>query len=216
MSQDHMLDYYAARAAEYDRVYLKPERQADLRQIEAWLLVRFAGRSVLEVACGTGHWTRLIAPVAAQVRALDATHETLEIARRRVPAGSVDFVFGDAYALPPCNPPFDAAFAGFWWSHVPGTRLREFLRGLHACLAPGARVVFLDNRYVAGSSTPVSLPDEAGDTWQQRRLDDGSTHSVLKNFPTEAALRQAVDGLSTNAQFTTWDHYWALEYAVAA
>jgi demethylmenaquinone methyltransferase/2-methoxy-6-polyprenyl-1,4-benzoquinol methylase len=65
MSQNHMLDYYAARAAEYDRVYLKPERQADLRQIEAWLPVRFAGRSVLEVACGTGHWTRLIAPVAA-------------------------------------------------------------------------------------------------------------------------------------------------------
>lgn len=212
MSQDHMLDYYAARAGEYDRVYLKPERQADLRQIEAWLPGHFAGRRVLEVACGTGYWTRLIAPVAAHVLALDAAPATLELARRRVPAGSVDFVVGDAYALPPCSPPFDAAFAGFWWSHVPRARLREFLRGLHACLTPGARVVFLDNRHVPGSSTPVSPPDEAGDTWQQRHLDDGSTHRVLKNFPTEAALRQAVEGLATDAQFTTWDHYWALAY----
>jgi SAM-dependent methyltransferase len=216
MSQDRMLNYYAARAAEYHRVYLKPERQADLRQIEAWLPGRLAGRCVLEVACGTGYWTRLIAPVATRVRALDAAPQTLEIARGRVPAGSVDFVVGDAYALPPCSPPFDAAFAGFWWSHVPRARLREFLRSLHACLAPEARVVFLDNRYVPGSSTPVSPPDEAGDTWQLRRLDDGSTHRVLKNFPTEAHLSEAVDDLATYVRFTAWDHYWALEYAVAS
>ena len=35
-----MQGYYAARAPEYDRVYLKPERQADLRAIEAWLPAR--------------------------------------------------------------------------------------------------------------------------------------------------------------------------------
>ena len=29
--------YYAARAGEYDRIYAKPERQADLRAIEKWL-----------------------------------------------------------------------------------------------------------------------------------------------------------------------------------
>ena len=104
-------------AAEYDRIDLKPERQADLRQIEAWLPAHFAGRRVLEVACGTG----------------------------------------------------------FWWSHVPRARLREFLQGLHACLKLSARFVFLDNRFVPGSSTPVSEAGAQGDTWQQRRLDDGST-----------------------------------------
>ena len=62
--------YYAARAAEYDRVYLKPERQDDLRQIEDWLPGRFDGKHVLELACGTGWWTRLIAPRAASVLAV--------------------------------------------------------------------------------------------------------------------------------------------------
>ncbi|MGI9153857.1 MAG: class I SAM-dependent methyltransferase, partial [Rubrivivax sp.] len=77
---DPLRAYYAARAAEYDRVYLKPERQADLRQIEAWLPARFAGRRVLDVACGTGYWTRFIAPAAAEMLALDAAPETLDIA----------------------------------------------------------------------------------------------------------------------------------------
>ena len=235
---DPLRAYYAARAAEYDRIYLKPERQADLRQIEAWLPAHFAGRRVLEVACGTGYWTRLIAPVATHTLALDAAPETLEIARRRVPPGRVLFSVGDAYGLPECiersgrhgseaqggqrdrsgpaepTRRFNAAFAGFWWSHVPHARLREFLQGLHACLEPGARVVFLDNRFVPGSSTPVSEEDAQGDTWQQRRLEDGSTHRVLKNFPTEGALREAVAGLATHVHVTTWAYYWALEYLV--
>ena len=238
---DPLRAYYAARAAEYDRIYLKPERQADLRQIEAWLPAHFAGRRALEVACGTGYWTRLIAPVATHMLALDASSETLEIARRRVQSGihldensaspqgmqpdpqpnalrpRVVFSLGDAYALRSAIEPsqrFDAAYAGFWWSHVPRARLREFLQGLHACLEPGARVVFLDNRFVPGSSTPVSEVDAQGDTWQQRRLEDGSTHRVLKNFPTEAALREAVAGLATDVHVTTWAHYWALDYAI--
>lgn len=35
-NQSEMQSYCAARAAEYDRIYLKSERQADLRAIERW------------------------------------------------------------------------------------------------------------------------------------------------------------------------------------
>jgi ubiquinone/menaquinone biosynthesis C-methylase UbiE len=51
---ESMRDYYAQRAAYYERVYLKPERQRDLRTTEARLPSMFVGRRVLEVACGTG------------------------------------------------------------------------------------------------------------------------------------------------------------------
>lgn len=210
-----MQDYYAARAREYDRIYLKPERQHDLRAIEAWLPTVFAGRAVLEIACGTGYWTQFIAPVATRALAIDAVAQTLQIARQRVAVGTVEFVAGDAYALPVRAREFEAAFAGFWFSHVPKSRIRAFLVGLHRTLVPGARVVFLDNRYVEGSSTPICERDAQGNTYQLRRLDDGSTYTVLKNFPDEHQLREATREIARDLRLRHWQYYWALEYTVA-
>ena len=211
-----MRAYYAARAEEYDAVYRKSERQSDLRAIEAWLPARFAGAQVLEIACGTGYWTQFIAPEASSILALDAAPETLAIARARVSDEKVQFLAGDAYALPPCPEPFDGAFAGFWFSHVPVKRQREFLLGLNAVLKPGATVVLLDNRYVEGSSSPVTEHDADGNSYQTRKLTDGSLHRVLKNFPCEAELKALVDGLSQRSKLTCWPYYWAFEYVTAA
>ena len=210
-SEQKMQSYYAARAPEYDRIYAKPERQADLRAIERWVASRFEGAGVLEIACGTGYWTQFIAPVASHVIALDTAPEVLALARARVPAANVEFQVGDAYD-PPKRANVDAAFAGFWFSHVPKARQREFLAGLNAALPPGARIAMLDNRYVEGSSTPVSEHDADGNDYQLRALDDGSTHRVLKNFPSESELTSLIYGIGEHPSFTTWDYYWAFEY----
>ncbi len=210
-----MQDYYAARAAEYDRIYAKPERQDDLRQMEAWLPQVLAGRHVLEVACGTGYWTQFMAPVAAGVVALDGAVETLRIARHRIPGAPVRWLQGDAYALPLAAQSFDAAFAGFWWSHIPLDRIDTFLQGLHRTLKPGARVVFVDNLFVPGSSTPIAEHDCDGNTWQLRRLTDGSTHRVLKNFPSRDALLSAVAPWARISEYRVWQHFWALSYSLA-
>jgi demethylmenaquinone methyltransferase/2-methoxy-6-polyprenyl-1,4-benzoquinol methylase len=212
-----MQSYYAARAGEYDRVYQKPERQADLRQIEQWLPSVLSGKRVLEVACGTGYWTQFIAPVASSLVAIDSAPENLRIAEQRVPAGNVLFQVGDAYALARTDRKFSAAFAGFWFSHVPLDRQREFLRGLNSALEPGSKVVLLDNLFVEGSSSAVSGRDAQGNTYQSRKLSDGSTHRVLKNFPTEAQLRAlAGAGLGRSAEYSRWQFYWAFEYLVPA
>lgn len=211
-----MEQYYAQRAPEYDRIYRRPERQPDLRALEAWLPPLLAGRSVLEIACGTGYWTQFIAPVATRVLAIDAAPETMRIARGRVPAGRVEFLEGDAYALPAPAHGFEAAFAGFWWSHIPNARVAEFVQGLHRALRPGARVVFLDNRYVEGNSTPVSERDADGNTWQLRPLADGSQHRVLKNFPTQARLREQLAPFAQDLRCHAWTYYWAVDYTVRA
>jgi demethylmenaquinone methyltransferase/2-methoxy-6-polyprenyl-1,4-benzoquinol methylase len=209
-----MIDYYAARATEYDQVYLKPERQADLRAIEGWLPDLFAGKSVLEVACGTGYWTQFLAPRSACIIGVDASVETLQVARTRVPRDKVQLLVGDAYRLPFPPGSFEAAFAGFWWSHVPRSCLGQFLGDLHAALAPDARVVFLDNRFVPGSSTAIAERDADGNTYRTRRLADGSLHRVLKNFPSRKELFAAVDGLACEPRYHAWQHYWALEYTI--
>lgn len=207
-----MQTYYAARAAEYDNIYLKPERQPDLRRIESWLPLFFANRQVLEIACGTGYWTQFIAPAAAHVVAIDTSPETMEIAQSRVPKGKVKFRVGDAYQLPPELGSFDAAFAGFWFSHVPKARRHEFLRGLNALLTPGAKVVLLDNLYVEGSSSPIAEMDAGGNAYQSRKLKDGSRHRVLKNFPTEVELQSSLGALGSDGRLTRWQYFWAFEY----
>jgi SAM-dependent methyltransferase len=207
-----MLNYYAARANEYDNVYRKAERQTDLRAIEHWVSQRFAGASVLEIACGTGYWTQFIAKSATRVCAFDAAPETLAIAKTRAPMANVEFLVADAYDPPRVAAALDAAFAGFWFSHVPKARQCEFLKVVHASLGDGARVVFLDNRFIEGSSTPIAEQDQDGNTYQIRRLRDGTTHRVLKNFPSESELHSLAAAVGRDVRYIQWDYYWALSY----
>lgn len=206
-----METYYARRAAEYEKIYDKPERQADLARMREDFPAVLAGRRVLEIACGTGYWTPLIAARAASVMAIDFNEETLEIARSKsYPRGNVTFRQGDAYALPAFAQKFDGCFAGFWWSHVPLRRIDSFMKQLQKHLEPGATLVFHDNRYVEGNSTPLSRKDAEGNTYQTRRLADGSSHEVLKNYPTRQELEARLAPFATGVRFVEYDYYWAI------
>lgn len=213
---DGMAAYYAQRATTYERIYHRPDRQANLRALEAKLAADFAGRHGLEIACGTGWWTPHAAAHAASWLATDLNPETMAVAQAKALPGAVRFLQLDAYTMDALGDArFDAAFAGCWWSHVPVALLPGWLALLHARLSPGARVVMLDNRYVEGDSTPLSRRDADGNTYQQRMLDDGSTHEVLKNYPSAAA---AIALLGPRARDAAWDegsHYWTLSYTLA-
>jgi demethylmenaquinone methyltransferase/2-methoxy-6-polyprenyl-1,4-benzoquinol methylase len=212
-TESSLVSYYADRAKEYERIYHKPERQDDLRKLRSFVGGAFDGMQVFEVACGTGYWTEIVARSAASVVVTDINEEVLAIARSKpVDTSKTTFRREDAYNLPLFSQRFAGGLAVFWWSHIPKARLRNFLRGFHQVLSPGASVVFIDNCYVEGSSTPVSRTDEHGDTYQIRRLDDGSTHEVLKNFPTESELHAAVEGLADDVRVEFLQYYWILSY----
>ncbi len=210
-----MLDYYRRRAAYYERVYHKPERQDDLRRMEAQLPAFFAGRRVLEVACGTGWWTPHAARDASRWLATDLNPETMEVARRKALPACVELRTTDAYTLAEVgDETFDAAFTGCWWSHVSLQALPGWLALLHARLEPGARVLMLDNSFEQTSSTPLSRRDEAGNTYQNRTLDDGSVHEVLKNFPSPEQAISLLGPRAIDAQWTALTHYWMLSYTL--
>jgi SAM-dependent methyltransferase len=213
--EESMQSYYAARAPEYDDVYLKPERQADIQRVRDWLPPIFAGTRVLEVACGTGFWTQFIAPAASEIVAIDTSSETMVIAERRLQRNNVRFVVGDAYCLPRDLGQFGGAFAGFWFSHVPKSRRLSFLAGLDQLLERGATVLLLDNLYIAGSNHPLTEQDSEGNTYQSRTLSDGSTHRVLKNFPTDSELHDLAGQMGSRGIFTRFEYYWAFQYASA-
>jgi demethylmenaquinone methyltransferase/2-methoxy-6-polyprenyl-1,4-benzoquinol methylase len=214
--EERMREYYAQRAAYYERVYFKPERQSDLRAMEAWLPAFFKGRRVLEVACGTGWWTPHAARDAQLWLATDLNPETMAIARAKALPACVQLETVDAYSFEQiAGRSFDAAFAGCWWSHVPLARLAAWLQLLHERLESGARVLMLDNNYVQTSNHPITRRDAEGNTYQMRSLDDGSQHEVLKNFPTRDEAVQAIGARARDPQWIDFGHYWMLSYELS-
>jgi SAM-dependent methyltransferase len=208
-----MTNYYAKRASEYERIYQKPERQADLKKIQATLTEAFAGLDLLEIACGTGYWTQFASRSAQSIVATDYNEEVLSIAREKDYGDCpIRFVKSDAYALDEVEGLFSGALVGFWWSHVPKSKLDEFLQILHSKLSKGATVIMLDNRYVEGNSTPISRTDDEGNTYQMRELSDGSTHDVLKNFPTQEEFTRRIELFAEDYSFTTLYYFWLVQY----
>src|SRR3954470_22030174 len=61
--------YYRERASEYDEFYRIREHSTDLARLRAWLVRCARGRTILEVAAGTGYWTKVVASVAKAVTA---------------------------------------------------------------------------------------------------------------------------------------------------
>ncbi|HEY5000016.1 MAG TPA: methyltransferase domain-containing protein [Usitatibacter sp.] len=207
--------YYEKRATEYEQVYEKAERQDELEWLRGRIPALFRGRTVLEVACGTGYWTQFIAKAAAKVRACDINDAVLEIAREKpIAKGKVEFFKADAVTLEGVPAGCDAAFAGFWWSHVKKSGIERFVSNLATRLAPGSLVVILDNVFVEGSSTPVSRRDAEGNSYQRRKVLTGEEYEVLKNFPTPEELRRAVAPVAREAHLESLNYYWLLVFTL--
>ena len=213
MASAELVEYYRRRAGEYEAIYAKPERQADLAVLRQLVPQRLAGRRILEIAAGTGYWTALVAPLAKSVVATDMAEEPMAIAKSKsYPPNRVRFANADAYDLADSLGRFDGALAMFWWSHIPLKQIGRFLTSLHKRLESGARVVLFDNLYIDGSSTPIAERDAEGNTYQLRPLGDGSQNRVLKNFPTENDLRSALLPHATRFSYRAFEHYWLVEY----
>ena len=131
--------YYRARAAEYDAWWFRTGRfdrgaannaawRADVAIVERAVVDMLASTrpsSVLELACGTGLFTRHLAPRADHVTAIDAAPEVIAINRRRVAAPNVCYVEADLFEWQPPQQ-YDCVSMSFWLSHVPPARFASF------------------------------------------------------------------------------------------
>jgi SAM-dependent methyltransferase len=205
-----MEDYYRERAAEYDLFYNVPEFQDDLRQLRAWLADGVRGRTVLEVAAGTGYWTSAAARIAKHITATDYNAATLAIAAKRKLGSRVTLVEADAFALPHLGRAFDAGMAHLWWSHVDKKRQQSFLSHLVSRLQPRARLLLIDQRYVRGFSIFASRRDLHGNRYERRTLANGRVHEIIKNYPTERQLRASFAPLCDDVAIVQLRYFWAL------
>lgn len=203
-------DYYRSRAPEYDRFYQNPVRQDDLAQLRAWLTDHVRGRTILEVAAGTGYWTEVAAPVCKAIVATDPVSETLAVAATRQLGSNVELLTADAYALPHFATTFDTGMAHFWWSHVEKQRQQAFLSEFMRCLEPDALVLMIDQIYVEGICPVVSRHDEWDNRYELRTLQNGATYEIVKNYPTDDELKASFAQFGDDIQIMRLHHYWAL------
>jgi SAM-dependent methyltransferase len=202
--------YYAKCVGTCEQVYDKPERQADLVALKEKVRDALRGHDVLELACGTGYWTAELAQSAASVLATDINQVMIEAAQtKNLPIETVKFAVADAFNLQ-VEGTFSACFAGFWWSHVRRQDQPAFLEQLRTKLGKDTYLVLIDNVYAEGSSTSIARTDLDGNTYQIRKLDDGTRHEVLKNFPTDSALRKRMAESVKDIRIFRLEHYWML------
>ena len=137
---------------------------------------------VLDVAAGTGHAARQLAPAARAVVVLDATAAML--ARGHAQAvvdgiANVVFVHGDAAALPFLDASFDAVVCRFAAHHFeqPDAVVAEMAR----CVRPGGHVALVD--LIADDDPPIAAEqnrlERLRDPSHTRMLSAGELETLL-------------------------------------
>jgi demethylmenaquinone methyltransferase/2-methoxy-6-polyprenyl-1,4-benzoquinol methylase len=102
------------------------------------------GRSVLDLACGTGDLAvAAVSKGASAVVGLDLTWAMIDLARRRdATAARVAWMVGDMHALPVASGTFDVVTTGYGLRNVPD--LQVALREIYRALKPGGQICSLD------------------------------------------------------------------------
>jgi SAM-dependent methyltransferase len=205
------LDYYRARAGEYDAWWLRQGRfdrgpQANARwfaegtELER-ALARFDPRGeVLELACGTGLWTRRLVDYATHVTAVDAAPEVLEINQARVANPMVRYVEADLFQWAPEPAAYDVCVFTFWLSHVPDDRFAAFWDTVGSALRPDGRVLFIDSARTERSTAADHVLPGRDEQAMTRRLDDGREFQIVKRFYDPDALESELAALGWRAE----------------
>jgi len=176
--------YYRERAAEYDATILSNDDatiEPLAQELRAWpanIMARLTPcEQALELACGTGIWTRPLLTVARHILAVDASPEMLALNRAKVADARVRYQLANLFAWE-AEAPVDLAFAAMWFSHVPAERLAPMLAALRRAVRPGGQLCIVDEP----DTSPVRPPAAEDPDLEMRELRDGRQFQIVKIY----------------------------------
>jgi SAM-dependent methyltransferase len=218
---DDQIAYYRARAAEYDAWWFRTGRfdrgtdnnaawRAEVGVVEtavAEMLAKLRPSTVLELACGTGLFTRHLASRVAAVTAVDASPEVIAINRSRVALPNVRYVQADLFAFEP-DTRYDCVFMSFWLSHVPHARFDAFWSMVRRALAPGGFAYVIDSAHDPTSTAANHPTPDRHAGIVTRKLDDGREFRIVKVFWEPAALADRLRALGFEADIGATARYF--------
>lgn len=218
------IEYYRARAAEYDEWFYRQGRYDRGEEVnQKWFaeaaIVREALHQLepvqhaLELAPGTGIWTQELIDLAEHVTAIDASAEMLEINKHKIGRAPVTYAQADLFAWEP-DREYDLVFFSFWLSHVPPEQLDPFLAKVRRALRPGGKAFMIDSRRDATAiPSDHSLPEEG--IVHTRKLNDGRAYQIVKIFYDPETLRQAFERHGFRAEVRETDTFFIYAQATA-
>jgi len=162
-----------------------------IERYHRYLMARDLGRGVdvLDLACGEGHGSALLAQVARSVVGIDTDSQVVEVARREHPQPNLTFEVGDAGALSLADAGFDVVV---WFEALERLAAQErILAELRRVLRPGGLLVL---------GTPVQAlhiaPATSPDPFHVHGLSRGDLEDLLRRRFAHVALasQQALIG----------------------
>lgn len=214
---DEQIAYYRARAEEYDQWFFRQGRYdrgeeqrrawfAEVAEVEAALRGAAPAGDVLELACGTGLWTRHLVEHAASVTAVDASPEVVRLNAERVRSSRVEYVLADLFAWRPARR-YDFVFFGFWLSHVPEERFAQFWAMVRAAVRDDGQAFFVDNLFGQEQTARDHQAIDLGGV-VERKLNDGRTFSIIKIFYQPGALRARLETLGWRGEVRRTERFF--------
>lgn len=198
------IDYYRARAGEYDHWFYRRGRYdrgpefnaqwfAEAEMVRKSLLQMPRSSHTLELACGTGIWTEELLKISDKITAIDASPEVIGINRQRQNSTKIDFQLADLFAWEPARE-YDLVFFGFWLSHVPPEKVDSFLEKVRRAVRAGGKLFIVDSVFESTSTAKDHILADKHQNWQTRKLDDGREFKVVKVFYEPEVLARKLSG----------------------
>ncbi|HSW87547.1 MAG TPA: methyltransferase domain-containing protein [Candidatus Saccharimonadales bacterium] len=210
-----LAEYYNKKAHEYEEVYnIKDKKRLEEQElIKKYIEESFINRYVLELACGTGYWTKSLLNTTQKVIAIDQSSEMLTIASKRYAnKPNISFLQEDIYTPPTSFPKFSGCMANFLFSHIPKKDITKFLQTLHTRLETNAFVFFVDSNYQEGQGGTLVKKKGNEDTWKRRNLNNGEEYDVLKNYYSQKELEEIFGKYSRKLLVQYLTNFWIVGY----
>lgn len=217
MDKNPIIAYYDSVAGWYDtlRDDYSEEQQEDLQEAHEQISTLLAGHRVLELGCGTGAWSEVLAETAEYVLATDISVNMFDVARMHGDdLDNVEYRQVDALNLPDdldsSGDGFSAVFMAGLWSHLTREQGDALLQSLKKRLGKDVLLVIFDDAYVEGESATIARTDLQGNTHEFKTDAEGIRHELVKNYPTDSSLRKRLDKVGREIKIARWEFYWVL------
>lgn len=173
----------------------------------AFLCEHVRGKRVLDIACGTGYGTAMLAETATQVTGMDVSEEAVKDAATRYARPNVTFTAAPAVRVPLPDESIDVVVSFETIEHLQKEEVLPFLLEMRRLMRPGATLwLSTPDRFAASLGTPaVDFHIQEFTEQELRALLEKAHFTVTGAFgQTVIAAWQIRMGMGTLRVFPQW------------